>query len=323
MPIMTTKSVRVRNNKTGFNKFGTLLLFVLLVTLGLSGCKQPVNPTEDLSKEKGVITFFSDRKLVELETEYVGPAVGYVFIMDEDGNNLAYLDGMNSVLRDPIAWSPNGHSFALVAYVEGIQSFCLIIFDHNGSNCLVKDGNAPAWSPNGQWLSYYQRDYDGNTAGLYVIDINSRGTEKLLTLDLTTTNVYTSWSPDSSSLVYSAPGETDKEVIWVFDLKSATSYILTDGEFPSWSPVSSRISFVRNGDIWIYEVDTGIEYLLLSDPAGASWLAWSPDGQYLLFTTQRDGNNEIYRVRQDGSKVTNLTNSLADESRATWRFVEK
>jgi hypothetical protein len=30
--------------------------------------------------------------------------------------------------------------------------------------------------------------------------------------------------------------------------------------------------------------------------------AWSPDGQYLIFTSLRDGNHELYRMRSDGTQ---------------------
>mgnify|MGYP006213422077 CR=1 FL=1 len=34
---------------------------------------------------------------------------------------------------------------------------------------------------------------------------------------------------------------------------------------------------------------------------------WSPDGQYIVFVSNRDGNHEIYRMRADGSDPVNLT----------------
>jgi len=35
---------------------------------------------------------------------------------------------------------------------------------------------------------------------------------------------------------------------------------------------------------------------------------FTPDGEWILFTSNRDGNGEVYRMRPDGSTVMNLTN---------------
>lgn len=41
--------------------------------------------------------------------------------------------------------------------------------------------------------------------------------------------------------------------------------------------------------------------------------AWSPDGLWLAFATNRTGNGEIYRVRPDGTGPENLTNDPAED----------
>ena len=46
--------------------------------------------------------------------------------------------------------------------------------------------------------------------------------------------------------------------------------------------------------------------------------AWSPDGTRLAFYSERDGNAEIYVMNADGSGVTRLTNTKADEGYPAW-----
>jgi Tol biopolymer transport system component len=46
--------------------------------------------------------------------------------------------------------------------------------------------------------------------------------------------------------------------------------------------------------------------------------AWSPGGQKIVFTSDRDGNQEIYVMNADGSEQTNLTNNSANENYASW-----
>jgi TolB protein len=45
---------------------------------------------------------------------------------------------------------------------------------------------------------------------------------------------------------------------------------------------------------------------------------WSPDGTRIAFTSYREGNAEIYLMNPDGSGVTRLTNSPADDTEPTW-----
>ncbi len=37
--------------------------------------------------------------------------------------------------------------------------------------------------------------------------------------------------------------------------------------------------------------------------------AWSPDGEWIAFASDRDGNSELYKVREDGTDLTRLTHT--------------
>jgi len=45
---------------------------------------------------------------------------------------------------------------------------------------------------------------------------------------------------------------------------------------------------------------------------------WSPDGEWIAFTSFRDGNNEIYIVRPNGNRETRLTNSPISDWQPRW-----
>jgi Tol biopolymer transport system component len=45
---------------------------------------------------------------------------------------------------------------------------------------------------------------------------------------------------------------------------------------------------------------------------------WSPDGSKIAFTSNRDGNGEIYVMNADGSVQTDLTNAPSEDVNADW-----
>jgi TolB protein len=48
------------------------------------------------------------------------------------------------------------------------------------------------------------------------------------------------------------------------------------------------------------------------------WSSWSPDGKYILFYSNRDGNNEIYRMDADGKNQINISNHPSNDYLPCW-----
>ena len=48
--------------------------------------------------------------------------------------------------------------------------------------------------------------------------------------------------------------------------------------------------------------------------------AWSPDGRSMAFTTNRDGNYEIYVMNADGSGQTRLTTNASEDTTPDWQW---
>src|SRR5262249_8993218 len=46
--------------------------------------------------------------------------------------------------------------------------------------------------------------------------------------------------------------------------------------------------------------------------------AWSPDGTRIAFTSNRDGNYELYVIDADGSNLRNITSHPARDDYAAW-----
>jgi TolB protein len=78
--------------------------------------------------------------------------------------------------------------------------------------------------------------------------------------------------------------------------------------YASFGPLNTAV-FIANAD------GTG-ERPLLANPVLDSNPAFSPDGQWVLFTSRRHGSDDIYRVRTDGSALERLTADPAFDDHA-------
>jgi Tol biopolymer transport system component len=78
--------------------------------------------------------------------------------------------------------------------------------------------------------------------------------------------------------------------------------------YASFGPLNTAV-FVANAD------GTG-ERILLPNPVLDSNPSFSPDGRWVLFTSRRDGSDDIYRIHTDGSNLERLTADPAFDDQA-------
>jgi TolB protein len=103
-----------------------------------------------------------------------------------------------------------------------------------------------------------------------------------------------------------------------------------DPEFDAvWSPDGKRLAFAfdkaspNQGDMEVFVVNAdGSDQKPVAVTEGKlsheEWPSWSPDGQWLAFTSTRDDNQEIYVCRPDGSQRKRLTSDPALDVHPAW-----
>ncbi len=210
---------------------------------------------------------------------------------------------------------------------------------------------APQWSPDGKqivvgvggftaFLDFAaggKKPMEPVNGGAEVGILNADGSGFHVITSGPNNNAFASFSPDGKSIVYRTAGP-DEEGLRIMNLadKSITKLTGEYDNFPIWSPRGTLIAFVRRID-GSFEVMTvqpdGKNLTQLTHTHGnEAHLAWSPDGEQLLFTSSRMGfkdealytnapqpYGDIFLMRYDGTQVEQLTDNQWEEGGPAWQ----
>ncbi len=76
---------------------------------------------------------------------------------------------------------------------------------------------------------------------------------------------------------------------------------------PALSPDGKRLAFVYRGDIWIADARGGRAIPITSHLETDATPLFSPDGNWIAFSSKRNGNWDIYVIPADGGSARQLT----------------
>src|SRR5688572_19555367 len=149
---------------------------------------------------------------------------------------------------------------------------------------------APAWSPDGKYVSYFS-----DKSGEYKLVIEEQdGLKPPREIALPKPNFYytPSWSPDSKKLLY-----TDTNLnVWVMDVASGPARTVGNDPWmvpqrtlhPTWSPDSKYVAYASRLNslyraIIVANVETGEKKQVTDGLADAMYPVWDAGGKYLWF----------------------------------------
>ena len=213
-------------------------------------------------------------------------------------------------------WSPDGTRLVYASNQSGNQDLWIVSVAGGAPTQLTAD------------LSYdFDPDWLGNeilftslrSGNADIWKISELGGEAEQITDHTGWDTGPAWSPDGQQIVYSSQRGGGPQVLWVQPAAGGQGEQLTtqSGFEPDW--YSGDVAF-RAGDMNIY-----ITSLVGTTPVQITWdqardmnPSWSPDGNALVFTSDRSGNEDIWIWSFGGGRLTQLTFHSGRDYHPAW-----
>ncbi|HKA37999.1 MAG TPA: protein kinase [Thermoanaerobaculia bacterium] len=213
--------------------------------------------------------------------------------------------------------SPDGKSVVYVSDAAGNLGLYLLRVGGRNPVSLTADSTAdnwqPAFSPDGEKIAF-RSERDGG--GIFLMGSTGESVRRLTDFGFNPT-----WSPDgreiavaAGAFVFASDRAGTQRGLWAVNVATGGKRILSkagDTMQPSWSPHGRRIAYwgLRGNsgqrDIWTVAADGSEaekEGVPVTNDAPLDWSpAWSPDGKFLYFSSNRGGTMNLWRVAIDES----------------------
>jgi serine/threonine-protein kinase len=187
----------------------------------------------------------------------------HIFVRDLSGGRSLPLTADRPGTQVFPRWTPDGRS--IVFRESGTETGAYLIPRFGGAARAI--GTRPVWATHGDRVVYIRRD------SLLVRSIE--GGEETFVAWAPSQPHSVAWSPDGTKLAY-VQGNAD------------------------WNTLGLLGNFAPSS-IWLVSVDGG-ELVQVTDDTNLNVSpAWMPDGQHLLFISNRDGPRDVYAVQVDAS----------------------
>ncbi|MCG2783726.1 MAG: hypothetical protein L6461_01325 [Anaerolineae bacterium] len=177
-----------------------------------------------------------------------------------------------------------------------------------------------AWSPDGRYIAYNVPTDQGSEM-LYTM--NANGTNQKFIYECSDPI----WSPDGNSIACTSYSHSTWYRISIINLNSMKTKTVAKGTWGGvfWSPDSQKIvyessqSWSNVSNIFVQNITGNENPIQLTNAQSHNYGAeWSPDGNFILFSSDRTGTTQVYIMNADGSHEYALTNGDKPNFGAKW-----
>jgi Tol biopolymer transport system component len=232
-------------------------------------------------------------------------------------------------IRHP-SWTADGQ---LVVYERILQraatEHLVPTLSHDPEFELLLSEPFPAFSPDGKTLLYSQYAANGaNPQDTSIQIMNADGSDKHALFHKDGVSAFDAvWSPAGDMIAFCvgkyfrAAGLPSAQIALIKPDGSGYREVAEEGVnngFPSWSPDGRRLVYKRGKHLVIQSIADGKIVPLTDGVHYDNFPKWSPKGDAIIFTTDRDGDFELYTIRPDGTGLHRLTNSPGNDAHSVW-----
>jgi Tol biopolymer transport system component len=168
-------------------------------------------------------------------------------------------------------------------------------------------------SPDEKWIAFRRRT--ASVVGDVFVAPSNGGTVRQVTHDRTGI-AGLAWSRDGRSLIVSSQRDSSLVRLWRFPLDGRPPVCLTDAAlsaaYPAVSPRDGQIAFASrylDSNVWRIDLEGhAAPVRLIASNLLDSGARYSPDGERIVFRSNRTGNDEIWIANAAGRSPVRLTN---------------